>query len=595
MKTIIVTLNSKFIHSSLSIRYLKSYCEDVFPDIKIAEYTINQGNDYITGEIFKQAPDIVAFSCYIWNIKSILEISERLKIVKPDVKIILGGPEVSYDGADIMKKHFYIDFIIYGEGEETFRQLLINLNEKVECFSQIKGLIFRDGENIIQNECRPLIDDLDTIPSPFKGDMKEFNNKIVYYESSRGCPFNCQFCLSSTIKGLRFFSLNRVKSDLLLLIKAKVKQVKFVDRTFNARKDYALEIMKFIMDNSEGNTNFHFEVTAHLLDEEILEFLKNVPEGLFQFEIGVQSTNPKTIKAINRATDFEKLAKVVRKIKSYRNIHQHLDLIAGLPYEDYESFKKSFNDVYNLRPDKLQLGFLKLLKGSGLREKMDEYEFKYLDSPPYEVLENKNISYKEMLRLKIIEDLVEKYGNDIGFQHSLDYIIQKIYERPFDFYEKFSEYWEKSGFHHISHGKLKLYRILYDFYSKEINSNTKIFNELLKFDLVYNNKNVNIPSFIKVTDEINKKSVRHKFVKEEDNLNRYLPIYGTMQAKKIINEIHFEEFSFNVIKFIQSGYDTHKIKEEPTVILFVYDEERKVFDKCKAFDVTEEFKRLGVV
>ncbi|RKD32591.1 B12-binding domain-containing radical SAM protein [Thermohalobacter berrensis] len=587
MKVLLTTLNSKYIHSSLSIRYIKSYCEDIIPNIEIEEYTINQNTEYVTGEIYRKEPDAVAFSCYIWNIEKTLEIAERLKIVNPNLKIILGGPEVSFNGKEILKKNTFIDFIVYGEGEVTFRQLLYKLSNKDNNFKDVKGLVYRKENEIIRTEPRPLIKNLDSIPSPFRGDLKDFKNKIVYFESSRGCPFNCQFCLSSTIPGLRFFSLDRVKKDLKCLIDAGVKQVKFVDRTFNAKKEYALEIMKFIMEQNVKNINFHFEVTAHILDEEILEFLKDVPEGLFQFEIGVQSTNSKTLKAIDRNTNFERLSYVVKTVKSYKNIHQHLDLIAGLPYENYKSFKKSFNDVYKLEPDKLQLGFLKLLKGSGLRQNKEKYGFKFLDKPPYEVLENDYINYSEMLTLKIIEDLVEKYPNSRSFKNCLEYIIKKYFETPFDFYEKFAKYWTNKGFHRISHSKTRLYKILKMFYIDYVKNDIDIFNEILKFDFIYNNKS-NIPPFIETYKDI-PKNKKHVFLQNRENLLKYIPEFKELPAKKIINKVHFEKFPINIIDFINSGYNLKKLQREDKVVLFVYDENKKVFDKCRAYDITKEF------
>ncbi|EOC99412.1 B12-binding domain-containing radical SAM protein [Caldisalinibacter kiritimatiensis] len=592
MKVLLTTLNSKFIHSCLALRYLKSYSEDILPSIELEEYTINQHNDFIVGEIFKKQPDVVAFSCYIWNMEQILEIAQALKIVKPEIKIVLGGPEVSYDSKELMNRHPYIDFIVYGEGEATFRELVIGFINGENNYSDILGLVYRKEGKIIKNKPRPLIDNLDEIPSPFKGDLSEFKNKIIYYESSRGCPFNCQFCLSSTIKGVRFFSLDRVKQDLEYIIKAGVKQVKFVDRTFNTKKDYALEIMRFIMSKNVRNINFHFEVTAHLLDEDMLKFLKDVPEGLFQFEIGVQSTNPETIKAIDRKTNFEKLAEVTKRIKSYRNIHQHLDLIAGLPYEDYNTFRKSFNDVYNLKPDKLQLGFLKLLKGSGLRQNVEKYGFKFLDKPPYEVLENKYISYNEMLKLKVIEDLVEKYSNEHNFENTLEFIINKFYKTPIEFFEEFSDYWEQRNLHQKSHSKRGLYCILYEFYIDKIKEKEDIFNELLKFDYILNNKGGNIPKNIKKYNNYNMKKKRHDFLKEERNVAKYLSQYKDLPPKKIIKDIHFEEFKFNIIDFIKKGYNEEEIKKNTSIVLFVYDNDKKVFDRCKSYDVTKEIQKL---
>lgn len=582
MKTIITTLNSKFIHSSLSIRYLKSYCRDI-PNIKIKEFTINQNTDFITGELYKENPDIIAFSCYIWNIENTLEICERIKIVRPDIKIVLGGPEVSFDGEELLKRHSYIDFIIYGEGEETFRELITTLIGNRKDFDNVKGLIYRDNGEIIKNIPRPLIDSLDKIPSPYEKLDKGLKNKIVYFESSRGCPFNCQFCLSSTIKGLRFFSLERVKEDLEKLIEAEVRQVKFVDRTFNANKEYAMEIMNFIMDKNPKNINFHFEVTAHLLDREMLDFLSYAKEGLFQFEIGVQSTNIKTLAASGRTTDLNKLYKVVKEIKSNGNIHQHLDLIAGLPYEDYNSFKKSFNDVYNLRPEKLQLGFLKLLKGSGLRNKKEIYGYKFLDKPPYEVLENDYIKYNELLKLKTIEDLVEKYGNGHSFENTLQYIIFNYYNSPFDFFEDFSFYWENKGYHRISHSKKKLYKILYEFYLEKINDNLAIFNEVLKFDYIINNKNSNIPTYIDRIEKYKIQKLRHDILKDPYVKSNYLKDLSKEPTKKLINKTHIEYFQIDILDFIKKDFKYEKLKKENTLVLFVYREGK--LRKCNAFNI----------
>ncbi|KNF07505.1 Fe-S oxidoreductase [Gottschalkia purinilytica] len=591
MNILITTLNSKFIHTSLSIRYLKSYSESEFPNIDIEEYTINQSVDYITGEIFKKECDIVAFSCYIWNIESTLEICERLKIVNPDIKIILGGPEVSFDSEDIMKRYEFVDFVIDGEGEETFKELLVCIRDRKD-LNKVEGIVFRDGQDIIRTPLRPLIQNLDDIPSPFEGDLSEYNNKIVYFESSRGCPFNCKFCLSSTIKGVRYFSIDRVKSDLKKLIDAEVKQVKFVDRTFNARKEYAMEVMNFIISEGVSNTNFHFEVTADLLDEDIIEFLKNIKEGLFQFEIGVQSTNPRTLDIIDRKTDFKRLSEVVTEIKSFKNIHLHLDLIAGLPYEGYDSFKKSFNDVYALNPDKLQLGFLKLLKGSQLRIDGEKYGFKFIDKPPYEILETEYMSYGEMLKLKTIEDLVEKYGNEGYFSNTIRYIINNFYESPFDFYENFAEYWEVKEHHKVSHNRTSLYKKLYEYYKEVINEDNGLFVDVLKLDFLMNSgKSPTLPSFMKKDDTDYLKTAKHEFLKDEKNIESYLCEFRNTPVKKIINQIHIEEFNFDVLDLIEKSYDKNFIIKGNKVLLFKYNNEDKIaINKCKVFNITDNFK-----
>lgn len=596
MKVVITTLNSKFIHSSLSVRYLKSFCKEDVPNIIVQEYTINQNTDLITGEIFKEKPDVVAFSCYIWNISESLEIAKRLKIVNPDTKIIFGGPEVSFDGEEFLGKYDFIDFIIYGEGEETFKDLLRVINEGIESYKDINGVIYRDSTSheVIKNPPRPLICSLDDIPTPFNDDLDVYKNKIVYYESSRGCPFNCKFCLSSTISGVRFFSLERVKQDLKLLISAGVKQVKFVDRTFNAKKEYALEIMKFLIEETKGIKqfiNFHFEVTAHLLDDEILDFLETVPEGLFQFEIGVQSTNPETIKEINRSTDIVKLSEVVQRIKSYRNIHQHLDLIAGLPHEDYNTFRKSFNDVYNMEPDKLQLGFLKLLKGSELRINKSKYGYRFLDKPPYEVLESEYIKYGELLRLKVIEELLEAYGNTVAFRNSIKFIIRNFYDSPIDFYEDFSIYWESKEYHTRHHSEKSLYKMIFDFYKNKISKHIEVFEEVLKFDFLYNSNNPNLPGYLESIDQKEIQIKRHGFLQNEVYISKYLPSYIGSPVKKIIKEIHFEKFKINVLKLVEMDYRVESIKKQDTIILFVYTPKNPL-NKCKAFEVSQEFEQM---
>ena len=585
MNIVLTTLNSKYIHSALSLRYLKSFSSEI-SDMDIAEFTINQNADYIAGEIFKMSPDIVAFSVYIWNVKQILKICRIIKIVDSHIKIILGGPEISFEKENILDDIPYVDFIISGEGEETFKELLLALTEKKEDFDLIKGLTFRKENRSFKNQGRDLIKNLDIIPSPFLNIKKdELKDKIVYFESSRGCPFNCKFCLSSTIKGVRFFTIDRVKDDLKRLIKAEVRQVKFVDRTFNADKEYAMEIMNFIMKMNPQNMNFHFEVTAHLLDEDMLEFLSHVKDGLFQFEIGVQSTNEKTLETIGRKTDIKKLKRVTKRIKSYRSIHQHLDLIAGLPFEDYDSFKNSFNEVYELRPEKLQLGFLKLLKGSKLREDKELYGFKFLNEPPYEVLETDSIKYKDMLKLKTIEDLVEKYGNDSSFENTLEYVIKNYYNTPFDFYEDYADYWEQKDYHKISHSKRELYRIIYEFYKERISDNIEIFNEILKYDYIFYNKSSNLPEYIKRATGVGNINKKHDILKDEEILNNYLHDYSDMPTKRILNIVHMETFPFDIISFIEEGYKRREIKKDKKDLMFVY--ENGVMNKCKVFDITK--------
>lgn len=588
MKVILTTLNSKFIHSCLSIRYLQGYVKDLI-EVEIKEYTINQSIDYIASEIYKMNPDMIGFSTYIWNLTETLQICEILKMVKPNIKIFLGGPEVSFDGIDIMKENKFIDFIIYGEGEETFREFIQEEIHDNKNYNKIKGLIYREDEKIIENRPRPLIKDLNKIPLLYEDIGDEFENKIVYFESSRGCPFGCRFCLSSTIDGVRYFGIERVKEELGNLIKGKVGQVKFVDRTFNANKKYAMEIMNFIMEKDPENMNFHFEVTAHLLDAEMMEFLSNVKEGLFQFEIGVQSTNDKTIDSVGRTTDFPKLRKITKIIKSYEKIHQHLDLIAGLPYEGYDSFRKSFNDVYEIRSEKIQLGFLKLLKGSELRMDEEKYGFKYLNIPPYEIIENDYISYGEIVKLKSIEELVDRYYNEGYFENSIEYIIKNHYNSPFDFYEEFSSYWEGGGYHRISNSRNKLYDIILDFYRFKRYDDIYIFNELLKFDFIRNNKNGNLPKKINRSKDNLTQGQIHEILKNERILKTYLKEYKDIPTKKIIRNISIERFNVDIFKIIENGYNLVEDRSDVDV-LFIYRE--GVINRCDLYDISIITKEL---
>lgn len=588
MKILLTTLNSKYIHSNLAIRYLSRYVEDI-ESIQVEEFTINQNIDFIASEIFKLQPDVIGFSTYIWNIKQTLKVCKILKMVQPSIKILLGGPEVSYEETSLMKNHNYIDFIIYGEGEETFREFIEHLKSENTNYSDIKGLIYRSGDKVIKNKERQLIKNLDIIPSPYDHPSNDFKNKIVYYESSRGCPFNCEFCLSSAISGVRYFDIDRVKKDLSNLINSKVKQVKFVDRTFNANKKYAMEIMNFIIDKNPKNMNFHFEVTAHLMDEEVLSFLEDVKEGLFQFEIGVQSTNLDTIESIGRTTDFKKLSYVVKKIKSYGNIHQHLDLIAGLPYENYESFGKSFNDVYDLKPEKLQLGFLKLLKGSGLRLSSEKYGYKYIDEPPYEILENNYISYKDIINLKGIEDLVEKYYNEGYFANTLEFIIHNFYPGAFEFFEDFKMYWQDKEYNKISHSRNRLYENLKDFIDYKNYNHINIINDLIRFDYIINNKNTNIPSKLLCNNhELLQKDI-HNILKDEDILYNYLEEYKNLPTKKLINQVTIKRFTTDILQIIEKGYNPTS-KGEEVYILFVYVDGQ--INRCRVYNITRKAKEL---
>lgn len=581
MKVLLTTLNAKYIHTNLAIRYLKNVVKDQDVEVNIAEFTINNSKEYIIREIYKMQPDIIGFSCYIWNIEMIHQIIRQLKKIMPEIIILLGGPEVSFDAKDIMKQNDAIDLIIIGEGEETFSKLIHALKRN-EDYSKIDALAFRAKGDVFVNEYCPPMMDMERIPFPYENETID-PEKIIYYESSRGCPFHCQYCLSSSYSGVRFRPLELVKREIRYFIEKEVKQVKFVDRTFNANKNYAMEIMGFILQHNRGKTNFHFEVTADLIDDDMLDFLSTIPVGLFQFEIGIQTTNEETLEAIQRKMNFNRLKEVVKRISNTRNIHQHLDLIVGLPKEDYFSFRKSFNDVFSLKPEKLQVGFLKLLKGSGIRNDAMKYGYIYDEEPPYEVLENGALTFGEIMKLKGIEEMVEIYWNSRMFNSSIEAIIESHYNNPFKFFEDLWNYWEGKEYHHQSHGRNKLYEILIDFYEYYSFENIYAFKEILKFDYIKHNKTSVLPNIFSSKKEIAFKDKCHRFLQNTDYLEKYLPDYKDIPAKQIIKKVHFERFMFNVIDIENNPEILKDVEKKSIVLLFDYKLDNKAIDHCKYY------------
>lgn len=594
MKVLLTTLNAKYIHSSLALRYLEKYCKKYIGkksgyNITVREFSINEPLDLIMAEIYKTEADVIAFSCYIWNRDLIFELADRIKKVSPEKKIIMGGPEVSFDSVKIMKENSYIDYIIKGEGEVSFKELVefIKLDNDIENrnkVEEIKGIVYRQFNQegtVIENSDRPLIENLDCIPRPYtKDELKELENKLIYYEASRGCPFNCSYCLSSAVKGVRAFSLERVKDDLSFFINNEVKLVKFVDRTFNADRERALSIFKFLV-NHQKNTSFHFEITADLLDQEMIDYLKTVPAGLFRFEIGVQTTNRKTLQLIKRNMDFTRLAENVKQLRKTDNINLHLDLIAGLPGEDYQSFAESFNDVYSLNPHDLQLGFLKLLPGSRIRQEADDFGYEFSSCPPYEVLKNRNISYQELLRLHEIAYMVDKFHNSGVFTNSLYYVFSHHYKSYFKFLEDFSLYYTDKGLNRKSHSRKSLYKILFNFYQECLQGvDIDIFRDYLKFDLLLYNQNVNLPSWAEKIQITGFKDLRYDFLDNQDNIERYLPEYRGMKVRDILKKVRFEVFNYNVLTGIKDS-----IKEDIIIILINYGKgnEPEVFNVTKWF------------
>ena len=496
MKILLAACNAKYIHSNLAVYNLKSCSGEYSSRVVVKEYTINQIRDDILKDIYLEQPDVVCFSCYIWNISFVRELVPELKKILPQVEFWAGGPEVSYDAVEFLKKNPAFFGVMVGEGEETFHELAgYYIERKPETLSGIRGVAFRDenkGRDIVHTGWRELMD-LSKVPFAYSN-LTEFKNRIIYYESSRGCPFSCSYCLSSIDKKLRFRDIELVKKELQFFIDNKVPQVKFVDRTFNCKHDHAMAIWRYITEHDNGITNFHFEISADLLREEELALMKTMRPGLIQLEIGVQSTNPQTIKAIRRTMDFEKLKGIVEQIHSFGNIHQHLDLIAGLPYEGYDSFHKSFCDVYALRPEQFQLGFLKVLKGSHMMEMTGEYQILYKDREPYEVLSTAWLTYGEILRLKMVESMVEVYYNSGQFKNTLVF-LEKYFDDPFRMYEALGRFYEKKGYSEISHSRMRRYEILMEFAGEQKEIPSEALSDVMLLDLYLRENLKSRPSF----------------------------------------------------------------------------------------------------
>ena len=496
MKILLAACNAKYIHSNLAVYNLKSCSGKYSPNVVIKEYTINQIRDDILKDIYLEQPDVICFSCYIWNISFVKELVPDLKKILPHVDFWAGGPEVSYDAVEFLKKNPAFFGVMVGEGEETFHELAgYYIERKPENLKEIRGVAFHDETkvpDIVHTGWRELMD-LSKVPFAYSN-LTEFKNRIIYYESSRGCPFSCSYCLSSIDKKLRFRDIELVKKELQFFIDNKVPQVKFVDRTFNCKHDHAMEIWRYITENDNGITNFHFEISADLLRAEELALMKTMRPGLIQLEIGVQSTNPQTIKAIRRTMDFEKLKGIVEQIHSFGNIHQHLDLIAGLPYEGYDSFHKSFCDVYALRPEQFQLGFLKVLKGSYMMEMTGEYQILYKDREPYEVLSTAWLTYGEILRLKMVESMVEVYYNSGQFKNTLVF-LEKYFDDPFRMYEALGRFYEKKGYSEISHSRMRRYEILMEFAGEQKEIPSEALSDVMLLDLYLRENLKSRPSF----------------------------------------------------------------------------------------------------
>jgi len=557
MKFLLVALNAKYIHSNPALYSLRAYAgEQLQEHVEIAEYTINNSLTDILADIYKRKPDAIGLSCYIWNIEMMLELVKELGKLLPQVPIWLGGPEVTYDAPKLLEKYPEITGVMIGEGEATFRELLecyVNCSESGAGGAGDYGVSMGEVTDIdlqrIPGLCLPggyttprELTDMSTLPFLYE-DLGAFENKIIYYESSRGCPFRCSYCLSSIDKKVRLRDLETVKKELQFFLDHKVKQVKFVDRTFNCNHKHAAEIWQYILDNDNGVTNFHFEIAADLLNEEELDMLGQMRPGLVQLEIGVQSTNPYTLEAIHRVMDVEKLEQVVARINAGRNVHQHLDLIAGLPFEDYESFGKSFDRVYAMKPEQLQLGFLKVLKGSEMCERAREYGIVYTDKAPYEVLFTKWLSFDDVLRLKRIEEMVELYYNSNQFVHTMQFLVQ-AFATPFALYEALADFFERKGYFVNSPARSYRYQVLLEFACEYDGQFEEIYRELLIYDMYLRENLKSRPEFAK--DLTPYKDTMRSFYKEEEETRHFLPAYEQYDFKQLARMTHLEPFYFQV-------------------------------------------------
>ena len=547
MNFLLTAINAQYIHSNLAVYSLKASAGAYKDKVEIAEFTINNQPDYILEEIYKRKPDVLLFSCYIWNLSMIEEVMREFHKLCPNVPIWLGGPEVSFEVEAFLQKHPEVTGIMMGEGEATFRELC-ECYENDLAFDTISGLAYRKDDGEIQvNEWRAIMD-MSTLPFAYEK-TADFSNRIIYYESSRGCPCSCSYCLSSVDKKLRFRDLNLVKEELQFFIDQKVPQIKFVDRTFNCHHEHAMEIWKYIHEHDNGVTNFHFEVSADLLNEEELALMSQMRPGLIQLEIGVQSTNEVTIKEIKRTMKLERLKEIVEKVKSFGNIHQHLDLIAGLPYEDYDTFRKSFDEIYALQPNQLQMGFLKVLKGSYMYEHAKEYGILYHDNPPYEVLSTKWLSYDDVLKMKRIEEMLEVYYNSGQFEIAMK-VLGMHFDSAFDMFQKLGDFYETKGYFGMSHSRIRRCEILMEFLEQEwptdeMHDDWKdCIRQALVFDLYYRENCKSRPSWAVAYEQL--KPFARLYCKN-----------GKMS--------HLEMFSYD---FLSGNYVR---QEEPVFVLFSYD------------------------
>ncbi|HWO74915.1 MAG TPA: B12-binding domain-containing radical SAM protein [Bacillus sp. (in: firmicutes)] len=554
MKTVLASLNAKYIHTNLAIRYLKAYAAPEF-DIELAEYTIKDPEMNIVTDLYNRKPDIIGFSCYIWNIEETIRVVKMLKKINPHLFIVLGGPEVTYDVPEWLERLPEVDVIALGEGEETFKQLLEALN-RGDSLDTVFGIAYINEEGKLKVNPQRNKLDLRSLPSPFrfKEDIPHLSKRVTYIETSRGCPFSCQFCLSSIEVGVRYFDREKIKADIRYLMENGAKTIKFVDRTFNISRSYAMEMFQFLIDEHRPGTVFQFEITGDIMRPEVIDFLnKEAPPGLFRFEIGVQSTNDHTNELVKRRQNFEKLTRTVTMVKQGGKIDQHLDLIAGLPEENYDSFRNTFNDVFALRPEELQLGFLKLLRGTGLRQDAKKYGYVYMEHAPYEMLSNNVLSFAEIIKIKQVEDVLEKYWNDHRMDLTIEYLVQHVYETPFDFFQEFGAFWEKQGWSRIGHQLEDLFKRLNQFLIHQQIEQLSIVQGMMKWDYLTNQRYKPRHSWWKdgISKE-EKQQVIHSMAANPSLVSREFAILS-LSEKDLFKHAAVERFPFSMEKYLESG------------------------------------------
>lgn len=564
MKLLLTAINAKYIHSSLSIRYLQKYCQDLPYDIELDEYTINNHLLDIADQIFDKKPDIIGFDCYIWNIELTKQLIPLLHKMLPNAQIICGGPEISYSTAEFMQDYPMVDYVIRGEGEQVLYDLLRALSRN-ESTADIAGLAQYDAKRQLQENQTVVLENMDDIPFPYTDeDIKNLDNHIIYYESSRGCPFSCKYCLSCATKGVRYRSLDKVLAELTFFVGHNVKQVKFVDRTFNANKKHFIPILKFLAEQ-KCRTNFHFEASVDLLDDEALAILRTMPVGRVQLEIGIQSTNTKTLEQISRHNNWAKIVSNINTICSFNNIHVHTDLIIGLPNEDMKSLEKSFNEVYALYPDMLQVGFLKLLKGAAMENLVEPHKYQFMDTAPYEVLSNAYMTIDEIRKLRIFVDVFELYYNSGRFVNSLKYIIKNYENNAFAFFRSFADYWHKNELHILSHSPKALYKYLADFIVENKIAIKDVLEDLLRYDALSVEHGRFKAEFLDWSEKKYHKNIE-TFLKNTELVRKYIPDYEFINWRTVKNNYHIEYFANDVLHFSP----TTAIISKPVIILFIY-------------------------